>query len=132
MAQQDMSKTTIEAYGHVPPPLIDPFPKMRDRGRTKVTPLLSGPICRHCVVTAAPVANHMQRLVTAVTVQPSRARARIGPYCSCIIDQTALLCIYPYNLTRGSHVQYSVVFVLSAGVQQNRESDYTLKGWRQS
>ena len=68
-----MSKPTKEAYGHVPPPLIAHFPIVRDRGRRKVAPLLSGPICRHCVVTAAPVAIHMLRLVTAVTVQPSRA-----------------------------------------------------------
>ena len=68
-----MSKQTKEAYGHVPSPLIAHFPRVRDRGRTKVTPLLSRPICRHCVVTAAPVAIYMLPLVTAVTVQPSRA-----------------------------------------------------------
>ena len=99
-----MPKRTKEAYRHVPPPLTDHLLRVRDQGRTKVTPPLSGPICRHCVVTAAPVAINMRRLVTAVTVQPSRAQACICTYSTCIIDQTALICIYPHHLSHGSHV----------------------------
>ena len=69
------------------------FSKRKQSKPKKVTPTFSGPINRHCVVTAALVATYMQRLVVAITPQPLRSQTCIGTYCICIIDQTQLLCI---------------------------------------
>ena len=98
-----------------------------------MTPPLSGPICGHSVVTAAPVAIHVRRLVATVTVHPLRARACIGTYCIWIIDQTVHSDVYNHKIWLGDiHVSYNVLFVLPTGVQRKGESDYTIERLRLS
>ena len=63
-SQQDMPKPT-NACEHERPPIVVFFPTSRNRGKTKMTPPLNSLICRHCVVTAAPVAIHMRPFVAA-------------------------------------------------------------------
>ena len=85
------------------------------------------------MVTAAPVAIHMRRLVATVTVHPLRARACIGIYCIWIIDQAVHSDVYNHKIWLVDiHVSYNVPFVLSTGVQQKGESDYTIERSRLS